>query len=329
VRNPYFRASADRPAGFADRIELSVRDQAPAAGIASVQRGAADLLVVASPFGSPLSPRRMSALVASAPGRVHSSPAPTTEWMFLNIKRPPFDDIDVRKALNLATDRAALVALEGGPLAAVATCQILPTGFPGHEPYCPYSADPAPGRGWSGPDFERARRLIAASGTAGERVVVQVPDFKEKAGRYFVHLLDDLGFRARLRVYGPDGPDYFTTVYDVGSRAQMGFVGWGADYISPSTFIQPNFSCSESGDQSAENASKLCDASLARGVRRARAMPDEDAGPAWAALDHRIVDLAPAVPMTNRRTVVLVSKRVGNVTAHAQWFMLLDQLWVR
>jgi hypothetical protein len=27
--------------------------------------------------------------------------------------------------------------------------------------------------------------------------------------------------------------------------------------------------------------------------------------------------------------VVLVSKRVGNVKTHAQWFTLLDQMWVR
>jgi len=32
--------------------------------------------------------------------------------------------------------------------------------------------------------------------------------------------------------------------------------------------------------------------------------------------------------MTNRRTVILVSKRVGNVKHHAQWSTLLDQLWV-
>ena len=46
-------------------------------------------------------------------------------------------------------------------------------------------------------------------------------------------------------------------------------------------------------------------------------------------LDRRIMELAPAVPMTNHRAVVLVSKRVGNVQQHPQWFTLLDQLWVR
>ena len=41
------------------------------------------------------------------------------------------------------------------------------------------------------------------------------------------------------------------------------------------------------------------------------------------------MDLAAAVPLTTRRSVVLVSKRVGNVQTHGQWFTLLDQMWVR
>jgi hypothetical protein len=43
----------------------------------------------------------------------------------------------------------------------------------------------------------------------------------------------------------------------------------------------------------------------------------------------RLVDLAPAVPRTNHRSVVYVSRRVGNVQSHQAWFTLLDQLWVR
>jgi hypothetical protein len=45
--------------------------------------------------------------------------------------------------------------------------------------------------------------------------------------------------------------------------------------------------------------------------------------------DRRITDLAPAVPLTNRRSVELVSARVGNVQHHVQGHTLLDQLWVR
>jgi len=77
------------------------------------------------------------------------------------------------------------------------------------------------------------------------------------------------------------------------------------------------------------NVGRLCDRTLERRIARARTLPPADAAAAWAAADRRLTQLAAAVPMTNRRAVVLVSRRVGNVQHHAQWFTLLDQLWVR
>ena len=325
VRNPHFRSSGDRPAGFADRIEVSIRSRAEA-GIAAVQQGAADLFVVANQFATSFTRERLAALAAQAPGRVHSDPVPTTEWMSLNVTLPPFDDLRVRQALNLATDRAALVRIAGGADVAAPACQVLPPAFPGYRPYCPYSANPAPGRGWTAPDLERARSLVAVSGTRGDRVVVRVPGFERAVGSYFARLLDDLGFRARLRV---DAGDYFGHVFAAAPRVQMAFVGWEGDYISPSTFIEAPFTCSARGDPKDVNLSRLCDRSIARGVRRARATPSTEAGDAWAAIDRRVMDLALVVPMTNRRMVVLVSKRAGNVENHAQWGTLLDQMWVR
>ena len=49
----------------------------------------------------------------------------------------------------------------------------------------------------------------------------------------------------------------------------------------------------------------------------------------WAAIDRRVTDLAPAIPLTNRRSVDIVSPRVGNVQHHVTGYTLLEQLWVR
>ncbi len=170
----------------------------------------------------------------------------------------------------------------------------------------------------------RARGFVAESGRRGERVVVTVPEPKLALGRYFVALLNDLGFRATLRV--TDYEDY--DVYDLRTRAQAGVVGWGADYLASSTFIQANFMCGDGGPGDL-NVSRLCDPRLERQIDQALKVPPAEAGDAWAAADRRVTDLAAAVPMTSRRSVVLVSKRVGNVQTHGQWFTLLDQMWVR
>ena len=172
--------------------------------------------------------------------------------------------------------------------------------------------------------MDQARKLVKASGTAGERVVVRVPGFRRGVGRYFTGLLDDLGFHASLRSQG--FLSYFPAIQDPRSRAQIGFVGWAADSIAPSPFIDGNFTCSPPGGL---NASRLCDRRLMRLVHRALAAPADEAAPAWAAADRRVTYLAAAVPLTNERAVIFVSKRVGNVQHHPQWFTLLDQMWVR
>ena len=323
VRNAHFRSwSQDRPAGFVDRIEVSVRGQQNVAQhVAEVQRGIADVAVLANPFKALFPPERLGAVAVRSPGQLHSYPEPVLNYMFLNVLRPPFDDVRVRRALNYATDRARIAELEDGSSGlATATCQILPSGFPGHRPYCPYTARPGPGRPWSAPDMEQARRLVAESGTTGERVIVTVPDFQRDLGRYFTTLLNRLGYHASLRVMGQDS--YFRTIYEPGSRVQMGFNAWSPDYSSPSTFIQPNFGC-------LDILSHICDRRLTRQAERALAAPSADAAERWAAIDRRVTDLAPAVALTNRRSIELVSKRVGNVQHHVLGYTLLDQLWVR
>ena len=85
---------------------------------------------------------------------------------------------------------------------------------------------------------------MEASGRAGARVVVKVPTYKAKVGRYYAALLNDLGFRATLRVVTPMNYD----VYTLSTHAQTGIAEWGADYLAPSTFVQPNFKCGRESD---------------------------------------------------------------------------------
>jgi YVTN family beta-propeller protein len=332
VRNRYFesRAGQRRPAGFADRIEVTVRSERDVErDVADVQRGAADVAVLASPFRKHIKPERLVEISARSPGQVHSVPAATTDWMFLNVRRRPFDSVRVRRALNYATDRARMVDIKGGPEFASPTCQIVPKGFPAYQPYCPYTAQRTSGGGWTAPDVARARRLIAQSGRAGERVVVWATRFDREVSRYFTGLLLRLGFRPSLRVIATD--DYFPTIGDPRTRAQIGIFGWSADYLSPSTFISSPFACAglSASGLGAPNISRLCDRQLERQIDGALAAQGAQAAAAWAAADRRVVDLAAVVPQTNGRAVVFTSKRVGNFQNHLQWFTLLDQLWVQ
>ena len=55
----------------------------------------------------------------------------TADWYFaLNTRRPPFNNLQARQAINYAANRTAYVKIAGGSSLAVPTCQILPPNFP-------------------------------------------------------------------------------------------------------------------------------------------------------------------------------------------------------
>ena len=66
----------------------------------------------------------------------------------------------MRRALNLAIDRRAIVRLYGGSSLATPTCQVLPPGVVGYRRYCPYTDGVNAAGVWRGPDLARARRIL-------------------------------------------------------------------------------------------------------------------------------------------------------------------------
>ena len=53
------------------------------------------------------------------------------------------------------------------------------------------------------------------------------------------------------------------------------------------------------------------------------------ANAAWADVEHRLVDAAVWVPLTNPLGTFAFSARVDNAQVHPQWGVLLSRLWVR
>jgi peptide/nickel transport system substrate-binding protein len=333
ARNPHFRVwSPDgHPDGYPDEIRFRQVDaDDSAASLASVASGDADWISLGGLPGE-----RLRAVLTRYAGRVHTDPAPLTFRIFLNVQVPPFDDLRVRRALNFAVDRRRLIAPAGGAPFFGLTCQILPPGFPGYRPYCPYTLRPNAAGTWTAPDLERAKALVAASGTRGMRVEYvawESPNVLAVA-RYWVRLLRRLGYRSSLRVI-PDFVDYNKYVGDSRHRAQLGLTGWYAATLTPSDFLRTLFSCASFLPKNPANfnVSEFCDRGIDRKIRRAAAAQTSDparANELWADVDHALVDRAAAVPTVNVRDRVFVSARVGNYQSHPLWGTLLDQLWVK
>ena len=88
----------------------------------------------------------------------------STYYFFMNERVKPFDNADVRKAVNFAIDKRALDRLFGGLLEP--GCNFLPPGMKGYEKIdpCPYG-DPT-----AAPNVEEAKKLIKAAGAEGAKV---------------------------------------------------------------------------------------------------------------------------------------------------------------
>jgi len=257
--------------------------------------------------------------------------------MFLNTRVWPFNKLAARQAVNYAIDRNTMIGLIGGSKAGKPTCQILPPTMIGYRPYCPYTINQGPSGAWTAPDMAKAEQLVHASGTAGAKVTVLAGGWDsgnpiQAVGRYFVSILDRLGYRASLRVI-LDGQTYSQRAFDSRAQAQIGEFSWFQDYPAPADFIVPLFTCSSFVPDTVNlNASEFCNRRIDAEVVRARQLGADHpnaAGALWAQIDRDIVNQAPWVPLYNPNFLVLQSRRVGNLQLHPFWEVLLDQMWVR
>jgi peptide/nickel transport system substrate-binding protein len=328
VRNPRFHewSKAAQPDGYPDEIVFNIGGT-PDEAVNDVVRGKADAFST-SQSQTPPSRGLLAVIKARYASQVHTNAQPATIALFVNTRLAPFDNLDVRRALNYAADRAAAVRVTGGSDVAQATCQILPPHFPGYRPYCPYAAGAA-----MAPNLAKARALVAASGTRGTKITVWSWSDLRGVGAYAVQLLRSLGYRVSMNVRGFD--TYFGVVGDSRTRAQIGTTEWISDYPAASGFFDPVFTCASFLPSTPANANdaQFCNPSIDRQVGRAVAEqttnPDA-AGRLWALVDRQTVDQAPWVPLVNPKVVDVLSKRVGNYQYSASGLgMLVDQLWVR
>ncbi len=325
-RNRFFRESAPtaQPAGYPDRIVVQSGDSA-AANVAAVLHGRADFT-----SDSPTARQRRE-IRLHTPGRLHIEPLPGVDYLFLDTHAPPFDDVRVRRALNLAVDRGAIARRFDH---ATPTCQIVPATIPGHRSYCPYTRSPSRTGRWTAPDLARARRLVAASRTRGATVGVLtrrgMPSGSPTA-RDVVATLRRLGYRARLRI--PLRGREEAAINDVRHPAQIGTSDWTADYPSASQWIVLQLGCDAwTPPAQLSNHAQFCDARVDRWAHEAARLAPRNPAAAtrlWARADQRITDLAPWVPTVTESETDLVSHRVANYQYVPTIGALLDQLWVR
>jgi peptide/nickel transport system substrate-binding protein len=333
VRNPNFKVwNPDaQPDGYPDKIVekygLQVSDE-----VTAVENGQADVVFA----GDTIPSDRLNELGTQYADQTHVN-ALTADWYFaLNTKRPPFNNLQARQAINYAFDRKAAVQLAGGSSLAVESCQILPPNFPGYQQYCPYTANPAAdGAGpWTGPDIEKAKQLVQQSGTSGMSVAVNTDGPDKPFGEQMVADLNKIGYKAKLVVLAGSIQYPFVQNSKNLDKWQVAWSAWYQDYPAPSDFLNVLLGCGSihPNSDASPNIAEFCDKGIQAKMDQAlqTGVTDPDAAnQLWAEVDHEVTDQAPWVNMYNPKQIDFLSKRVQGYQWSPQWYILYDQLWLQ
>jgi peptide/nickel transport system substrate-binding protein len=251
----------------------------------------------------------------------------------MNMNIAPFNNLKARQAVNYALNKFSLVKLYGGTELAQPTCTILPPAFPGYTKYCAYNSTSS--STYTGPDLKKAKALVKASGTFGDKVAVvaQNDTVDEAVGEYIQGVLNQIGYKATLKPLSQNIE--FNYIQNSNNKVQISVTQWFQDYPAASDFLKVLLNCDNfhKGSDNSINISGMCNA----GIDKMEATAENEeltnqkaSNLMWGKIDKLIMSTqAPWVPLFNPKLIDFTSKRVGNYEFSLEFYMYVDQLWVK
>ena len=281
------------PSGHVDRIEFDVLRN-PSTQVNDIESGRYDWMENAPPAD------RYAAVKEKYEGtQFEVNPAPGTYFFWLNTTRAPFDDVQVRQAVEHAVDARALERIYAGQL--LGTQQILPPGMPGYEELDLYPHSLA-----------KAKELIAAAKPSDRSVTVwgDTESPNNEAVEYYGGVLEEIGFEVTLKIINSD--NYFTVIgNDSTANLDTGFANWFAEYPNPNAFFQPMLTEASLAPTNATNLARFADPAISAKIEK---LATEPLGPQqeaeYAVIDREVMETAPLVPYGNATAPTFVSSAI-------------------
>jgi peptide/nickel transport system substrate-binding protein len=301
VRNPDYTQAGDFRPAFADGYDIRAGNYD--GGIAT-RRVLAGQQMIGGDIAPP--PTVLQRALQHQPRQVSAVASGGWRAITLDTSRPPFDDINVRRAVIAGIDRVALRALRGGELFGAIAQHYIPPGISGFD-------ESGAARGFAGFDWMRnphgdraiSERYFRAAGHAsgryegGETIVLvgSNTEPENNIAQAVDQQLRELGFETKLRLMTPDT---MLTKFCGVSASEVHVcpsAGWARDFADAQTVLDPPFNGAHISPTRNPNWSELNDPALNREIERAKLIenPPERAR-AWAAVNRRVVELAPTIP---------------------------------
>ena len=259
---------------------------------------------------------RLAELKARYPKQVFTFDRNNITYFEMNHRKPPFDKLAVRQALNYAVDRTALVKIFGGQ------------GIPTENTSRPASAPPTSRTTSTRMTSRRPRRSFSPSGDAGMAVTVwsHSTDPAPKAAEYMAGVLDSLGFKASVKTL--DESVYWDTISTQKGDPQIAFVQFDQDYPEAQDFIDVQLNGEHIVNVGNQVHSNVDIPALDKRIDAARAMPFGPARDrAWASLDAAFMKQdAPWVPFMYRQLPKYVSARLHNLVFNGTYYEMFPSM---
>jgi ABC-type oligopeptide transport system substrate-binding subunit/DNA-binding SARP family transcriptional activator len=228
-----------------------------------------------------------------------SGPRLETSYVVFDVSCPPFDDVRVRRAFVMATDRATLanVVLQG--YASPATGGFVPPGMPGHSPAIDQPYDP-----------DQAHRLLEEAGYPGGRNFPPLGALVFRAAKsrsdYLARQWQEvLGVEIRWDVL--PWAEFLHRLGEEPPRIRV--LMWVADYPDPDNFLRV---CRDRtwADWHSEAYDRLVEEAR-------RVMGQEERMRLYGEADRILVEEAPILPLTYERDHLLIKPWVSHYPTSA------------
>lgn len=288
---------------YLDRITFEV-GQEPIVALLRLQQGEVDVP------GDGIPPAKFQEVMADSAqaARVVIGGQLHTGYITLNVNTPPLDKVEVRRAVNMAINKARIVQIINGR--AVPATQPLPPSMPGYtEGYAGYPYDP-----------DGAKALLAEAGLPEgfeTELYVMNTDPNPRIAQAIQQDLAAIGIKASIQSLAQ------ANVIEAGGQGSApmiwsGGMAWIADFPDPSNFYGPILGCA-GAVEGGWNWSWYCNEDLDAKATEADSISDPgqvgDRMQLWSDVYMGVMEDAPWVPVFNEQRYTMKSERMGGADA--------------
>ena len=232
-----------------------------------------------------------------------------TGYITMNVKMPPFDNLKVRQAVNMAINKDRVVRIINGR--AVPANQPLPPTMPGYaKDYQGYPYDP-----------EAAKALLAEAGFPDgfeTELFVYNTDPNPRIAQSFQQDLAAIGIKAEIRSLAQANVIAAGGEPDQAPMIWSGGMAWIADFPDPSNFYGPILGCA-GAVKGGWNWSWYCNEELENKAIKADSMTasaqKDERLELWRSIFIDIMGDAAWAPIFNEQRFTMHSKKVGGKDA--------------